>query len=390
MSKNSPFNEAASLGCPEGFEVFVGKMPLGTTETDLMKVAGPYNPYSVRVLSKPDRAGMMCGFVSFLHVKGSQDFIRDVNETCAFGGHTMCNIRFADGKTRKKIFFGGLPEGTNEQDLMTLASHYGTILSVKILSTNHKVPCGFVVFASPVHAEQCVQELNGKPNGTGNKYVARFAKAPETKAQRKRSGSRDMKRTAPDAIHNTPLVSAGHSMLLHGHTMNTAHRFYRSDTPSSYSESGHGMSQHNIPHSFPQDQKRFRTQAPPRDMSGKHAMTPSTVASLAHHDSPQYASPQFQYQASGGLGQLVVNGQRQSQQLPPQHNFGMQQTAPLGFSGALPPLKPMIAEQHIISQEDGYAVAQNSPGMPVSQWRRQSTDVSYGSAFSRFEQPQGY
>ena len=94
------------------------------------------------------------------------------------------------------------------------------------------MPCGFVVFASPVHAEQCVQELNGKPNGTGNKYVARFAKAPETKAQRKRSGSRDMKRTAPDAIHNTPLVSAGHSMLLYGHTMNTAHRFYRSDTPS--------------------------------------------------------------------------------------------------------------------------------------------------------------
>merc|ERR1712048_104314 len=103
-----------------------------------MEIAAPYKAYSCRILSKPDRLGLMCGFVTFFQVKGAQDFIQDVNETNPFNGEYTLNIRFADGKSRKKVFIGGIPLDFTEEQLTVLASHYGTVLSVKILSSSGK------------------------------------------------------------------------------------------------------------------------------------------------------------------------------------------------------------------------------------------------------------
>ena len=143
----------------------------------MQELASAYNPHAVRVLSKPDRNGHMCGFVTFTELKMSQKFIADHDDKPSFGRDCVLNVRFADGKARKKIFIGGLVAGTTEQDLTVIASRYGTILSTKILAKSERAPCGFVVFASPQQAEACIAQLDNQPNKDQSKnYVVRFAK----------------------------------------------------------------------------------------------------------------------------------------------------------------------------------------------------------------------
>ena len=137
-------------------------MPLGTSDADLDGLAKPQNPHAVRVLSKPDRNGHMCG----------QRFIALHDDKSSFGRDCVLNVRFADGKARKKIFIGGLLPGSTEQDLQAVASRYGTVLSAKILAKNERAPCGFVVFASPQQAESCIASMDNTPNADGSKnYV---------------------------------------------------------------------------------------------------------------------------------------------------------------------------------------------------------------------------
>lgn len=195
--------EAAQMGCPDGFEVFVGKMPMNTTDDALRQLSASYNPHAVRVLTKADRNGQMCGFVIFTELKCAQQFIRDNDNKQSLGGHDRLNVRFADGKTRKKIFVGGLLPGSNEQTLEELGSVYGAVLSTKVLSKNEKAPCGFIVFANPNQAEACIASLDGTPNPEGTKnYVVKFAKAPEQGSGKGGGkggkGSKGMKRNRDD------------------------------------------------------------------------------------------------------------------------------------------------------------------------------------------------
>lgn len=267
--------EAESLGCPEGFEVFVGRMPLGTCDQQLLDLAKPYNPHAVRVLSKPDRAGLMCGFVTFLTVKGAQDFISQCNETNPWNAPQTITIRFADGKTRKKVFFGGLPTRTTEEELNSLASQFGTLLSVKILSRDQKAPCGFVVFANPMHAENCISSLNGTPNGHGKDYVVRFAKAPEPRGSRE---SFDFRR-----MGSSDFSQQGHSALPPMHPQQAFQQAYRDP---------------RLQHSFPQQGAPHNRGPPLRDdFMKQNVQTPSTAASMNHNGA---SPPNF-----GGLGNFV-------------------------------------------------------------------------------------
>ena len=155
------------MGCPEGFEVFVGRMPLNTNDEDLRELAKDQNPHAVRILTKPDRQGQMCGFVIFTELKNAQDFIKAHDNQTSFSGSDRLNVRFADGKARKKVFVGGLVPGSNAETLEELGLPYGIVLSSKILAKNDKAPCGFIVFASPQHAEAAIEGLNGTPNPEG-------------------------------------------------------------------------------------------------------------------------------------------------------------------------------------------------------------------------------
>jgi hypothetical protein len=336
-----PLNEAAQMGCPEGFEVFIGRMPLNTSEEQLMSVAAKYKPYSVRVLSKPDKLGLMCGFATFLHVKGAQDFITEVNETAPLGGPHTLNIRFADGKTRKKVFIGGLPLEFSEQQLTTLASHYGTVLSVKILQRNQKAPCGFVVFASDKQAEACIQQLDGQANGDGKDFVVRYAKAPEPKGNGKydlKNMVQHMNAQQQAAVHNTPIMpnGAANNMM--------PHEVFQAQTQQAYYEQGYHPAQgRQVTHSFPQAKRWHGMQGgmpPLRDNSGDYkqqAMTPSTASTIPHN-SPYGQQFDPRYSQGQGLGQLVGQGR----------------ALPVHYQGS-----PNQGYQH---QGSGFGSGQNTPG----------------------------
>ena len=163
-------------------KVFVGKLPMGTTDDMLTEIASPFSPTSVRVLMKPDKHGNFCGFVTFETITFAESFIQALNGQVAFHNGDPLNVKFADGKSRKKIFLGGLAQGTTDADLRALCEPFGTVLGVNILQKNNCVPCGFVSFETLEQAELCINTLHDQPNRDGTKnYVVRMAdpnKAP--------------------------------------------------------------------------------------------------------------------------------------------------------------------------------------------------------------------
>jgi hypothetical protein len=178
-------------GSPDGFEVFVGRMPLSSTQATLLEMAAPFSPIGVRVLSKPDRSSHLCGFVVFKEINKAQGFIAGYNGRMMVGGHYPLNVRFADGKSRKKVFIGGLAMGTRDEDVRALTSCYGTILAIKILSKNQKAPCGFVTFATGEQAAACIKFLHDTPNADDTKkYVVKLAKCPEVDRENKNGQKR--------------------------------------------------------------------------------------------------------------------------------------------------------------------------------------------------------
>merc|ERR1712061_916544 len=85
------------------------------------------------------------------------------------------NVRFSDGKNRKKVFVGGLAAGTKESDLRALTQPFGTILHINLLQ--RRALCGFVTFATGQQAEACIKHLHGNPNADDTKtYTVKFAK----------------------------------------------------------------------------------------------------------------------------------------------------------------------------------------------------------------------
>jgi len=157
------------------FEVFVGKLPMGTTDDMLQEIAGPFTPTSVRVLMKPDKHGNFCGFVTFEYMTNAEAFINAVNGQVAFQNGDPLNVKFADGKSRKKLFIGGLAHGTTDEDLRMICEPFGVVLGVNILQKDNCVPCGFVSYESLDQANACISTLHDQPNRDCTKnYVVRM------------------------------------------------------------------------------------------------------------------------------------------------------------------------------------------------------------------------
>lgn len=209
--------EAAPEATPEiykaRFEVFMGKLPCGTTDDQLEQLSEDFPHISTRVLPKPDKQGNCCGFVAFECIEVARAFIGTYHGVQTFAGCMPLNVKMADGKNRKKIFLGGMAHGTSEKDLQAICAPYGKILDLNILSKGARAAlCGFVSFESMDQAQACIKALHGTPNTAGNKcYVVKMA-ASYTKKQdevsRQDSGTR-VKRQFETAF-DTP-ISCGNT-----------------------------------------------------------------------------------------------------------------------------------------------------------------------------------
>ena len=66
-----------------------------------------------------------------------------------------------------KIYVGGLPYSTTEQQLSDLFAAHGTVASARIITDKFTGVCGFgfVEMSSDVEAQAAVTALNGTPLG---------------------------------------------------------------------------------------------------------------------------------------------------------------------------------------------------------------------------------
>lgn len=82
---------------------------------------------------------------------------------------------------RCKLFFGGLPAKTTQDELVEVASKYGTVVDSKILNRTGKKVCGFVVFSSCEEASACIAQCSeGK-----EEFNVEYAKAPSRPSTKK-------------------------------------------------------------------------------------------------------------------------------------------------------------------------------------------------------------
>ena len=186
-SPSSPLD----LGSPEGFEVFVGRMPLKTSEQQLLELAAPFSPTAGRVRPKR-RYPYLCGFVVFDHLEQAEGFIAANHGKAAFGGPNPLNVRFSDGKNAsKKIFVGGLAVSTDVEMLKQIVSIYGTVLAANILGRKNRAPCGFVTFATSKQAQACIAGMHDAPNSDKTKkYVVKIGDGGSAESTKKRNAGK--------------------------------------------------------------------------------------------------------------------------------------------------------------------------------------------------------
>ena len=174
-------------------------MPLETTEADILRIAQPYSPIEARLLPRR-RYPYLCGFVTFETLDTAQGFISAHHMKASLGGVNPLTVRFSDGKNAtKKVFFGSLSMNMTEESLRALVAPYGTCLAVNILSKKKRSPCGFVTFATPEQATNCIEKLNGKINDDGAPYyVVKFGEGVTEKNEKDGDKSKSKRRSDDD------------------------------------------------------------------------------------------------------------------------------------------------------------------------------------------------
>ena len=85
----------------------------------------------------------------------------------------------------KRIYVGGLPYNTSDQDLQTLFANSGTVTSVSVITDRYSGESkgfGFVEMSSDSEAESAIKNLNGTSMG------GRTLTVNEAKPREERSG----------------------------------------------------------------------------------------------------------------------------------------------------------------------------------------------------------
>lgn len=86
----------------------------------------------------------------------------------------------------KKLFFGNLAYGTNDESLRTAAAEFGTVESASIIMdrmSGRSKGFGFVEMSSDDEAQKVIEALNGK-DFDGRKIIVNEARPQEDRPRR--------------------------------------------------------------------------------------------------------------------------------------------------------------------------------------------------------------
>jgi len=159
-------------------KLFVGSMPLGTTEEGVREVFGPFGTIEEVYMMDSRRGGMQCCFVKFSAVTEAQAALVATNgKADVIGTGTTLEVRFSESKRKRaeeaaasygmppeepKLFVGNLPTTVEKTELETVFSPYGELTDVVILEKGGRAnKCGFVIFKKMADAVSAVAGLNG-------------------------------------------------------------------------------------------------------------------------------------------------------------------------------------------------------------------------------------
>jgi len=146
-------------------EVFIGRLPPGTTKEQVESWCEPYEATAVRLLE-----GKGCGFASFATFAQAERAIEALSGLHGgdSGGEGL-NVELADFKgaprgaeKRPKVFIGSISKSCTEEAVSQHCSRFGAVTYAKIFSKGGgSPPCAFATFGSFMEAERCIAELNG-------------------------------------------------------------------------------------------------------------------------------------------------------------------------------------------------------------------------------------
>eukprot|EP00667_Euglena_gracilis_P011144 EG_transcript_11379 len=221
-------------GCDE-WKLFVGQLPLDTTEAELQAYFSLYGDVlSVRVLRDPvTLKPKHCAFVQYRDASSAETAISSLDQKAQLRGKRM-TVKFANAPPSEadlaapkkgggalrgqppaeaggahpghvaallqaqqsiggipvprggddvphKLFVGQIPQEYGEQELVTFFNNFGTVLHLNLLrdhATFKSKCCCFVVFSTPAEAHYALQSLNGTvPPGSTRALSVSYAKA---------------------------------------------------------------------------------------------------------------------------------------------------------------------------------------------------------------------
>lgn len=184
--------------------LFVGRMPVETTEEELMDVFSQYGPVTeIRVLP-----GKGVAFVGLETWAAAHRAMLDLNGLKQLAGHVegqTLHVKFAErsgcertavaysrGLDHTRLFVGGLPEDAVPADLEELCLPYGEVSDISLLPPKGGRRCGFLAYSIWGEALDAIEALDGQPHPSGNGEVLRVVFAQEGMSKRLDAGENEM------------------------------------------------------------------------------------------------------------------------------------------------------------------------------------------------------
>ncbi|OAF67245.1 Polyadenylate tail-binding protein [Intoshia linei] len=169
MSNQSAFTEQKTFNLEGCNTLYVGDLSLDVTESDLEELFKPFGDLSsVRLVSHADgtRSGNYA-YINFMDKNCALQAMRNLNYNTLNEKSMRIMWSFRDPSIRKNgvgnIFIKNLDKIVDQKTLFQTFSHFGPIMSCKVVCDEHGVSKGyaFVHFSNLDHAKTAMSRLNG-------------------------------------------------------------------------------------------------------------------------------------------------------------------------------------------------------------------------------------
>jgi RNA recognition motif-containing protein len=176
-------------------KLFVGNLPVTTSETDVQTIFSQYGTIAEVALLKPNSRNVRGGFVRFLDQKSAEDAIAALNGVLLPGATIALVVRVADGTKQGvvsqnfalplqqysqatifaaatngtsppaenlKVFVGNVPPNYTNESLQEMFASFGPVAEVAVLPVNSTGVCGAMIkYMTREAAESAIASMHG-------------------------------------------------------------------------------------------------------------------------------------------------------------------------------------------------------------------------------------